>query len=91
MFLSVELNEVVVQVAWANPYLQVINMTTGDISIGNGLNTNMFMYSNTHSLELNFKNLQASQIGRYTCGLTFNEQDTEPFILQRQFTVSVQG
>ena len=87
--LSVELNEVVVQVMWADPYLQVINMTTGDISVGSGLYTKMFM--NTYSLDLNFNNLQASQVGNYTCGSAFNEQDSEPFILQRQFIISVQG
>ena len=90
-FISVELNEVVVQVMWADPYLQVINMTTGDISVGDGLNTKMLMNSNTHSLELNFNNLQASQVGKYTCGTAFIEWDSEPFILPRQFIVSVEG
>ena len=89
--LSVELNELVVQVVWTDPYLQVINMTTGDISVGNALNTDIFMNTNTYSLNLNFTNLQASQVGRYTCHSTFIEQKSEPFILQRQFIVSVQG
>ena len=90
--LSVELNEVVVQVVWTDPYLQVIiNMTTGDISVGNALNTDIFMNTNTYPLNLNFTNLQASQVGRYTCYSTFIEQESEPFILQRQFIVSVQG
>ena len=90
-FLSIELNEVVVQVTWANPYLQVINMTSREISVCNALDTNMFMNTNTYSLDLNFTNLQASQVGRYTCHSTFNEQDSEPFILPRHFIVSVQG
>ena len=89
--LSVELNEVVVQVIWTDPYLQVINMTTGDISVSSGLDTKMFMNINTYSLDLNFNNLQASQVGNYTCGSAFNEQDSKPFILPRQFIVSVQG
>ena len=89
--LSVELNELVIQVIWADQYLQVINVTTGDISVGNGLDTNIFMNTSTYSLDLNFTNLQASQVGKYTCCSTFNEQDSEPFILQRQFIVSVQG
>ena len=89
--LSVELIEVVVQVIWTDQYLQVINMTTGDISVGNGLDTKMFMNINTYSLDLNFNNLQASQVGNYTCGSAFNEQDSKPFILPRQFIVSVQG
>ena len=88
-YLSVELNEVVIQVIWTDPYLQVINMTTGDISVRNELYTKMLM--NTYSLDLNFNNLQASQVGNYTCGSTFNKQDNEPFILSRQLIVSVQG
>ena len=90
-FLSIELNEVVVQVMWADPYLQIINMTTGDISVGNGLYTDKFMNTNTYSLDLNFNNLQASQVGRYTCDTIFNEQNIETFILSRQFIVSLQG
>ena len=89
--LSVELNEVVVQVIWTDPYLQVINMTTGDISVGSGLYTKMFMNINTYSLDLNFNNLQASQVGNYTCGSIFIDQHNKPFILQRQFIVFVQG
>ena len=89
--LSVELNEVVVQVIWGDQYLQVINMTTGDISVGSGLYTKMFMNINTYSLDLNFNNLQAYLVGRYTCGSAFNEQDSNPFILTREFIVSVQG
>ena len=90
-YLSIELNEVVVQVIWTDPYLQVINRTTGDISVGSGLDTDMSMNINTYSLDLNLNNLQASQVGNYTCGSTFNEQDNEPFILSRQLIVSVQG
>ena len=90
-FLSIELNEVVVQVLWADQYLHVINMTTGDISVSSGLDTNMLMNTNTYSLDLNFNNLQASQVGKYTCGTAFIEQNSEPFILRRQFIVSVQG
>ena len=89
--LSVELNEVMVQVMWTDPYLQIINMTTGGISVGNRLYNNMFMNTNTYSLDLNFNNLQASQVGNYTCDSAFNEQDSKPFILPRQFIVSVQG
>ena len=89
--LSVELNEVVVQVIWTDPYLQVINMTTGEISVGNGFDTDIFMNTKTYSLDLNFSNLQASQVERYTCHSTFNEQDSEPFILPKQIIVSVQG
>ena len=80
-----------VQIIWTDPYLQVINMTTWGISVGSGLYTKMFMNVNTYSLDLNFNNLQASQVGRYTCHSTFIEQESEPFILQRQFIVSVQG
>ena len=87
--LSVELNEV--QVIWSDPYLQVIDMTTGDISVSNALNTDIFMNTSAYSLNLNFNNLQASQVGRYTCHPTFIEQGSESFILQRQFIVSVQG
>ena len=89
--LSVELNEVVVQVIWTDPYLQVINMTTGDISVGSGLYTKMFMNINTYSLDLNFNNLQAYLVGNYTCSSAFYEQDSKPFILPREFIVSVQG
>ena len=89
--LYVELNEVMVQVMWTDPYLQFINMTTGNLSVGSGLYTDMLMDINTYSLDLNFNNLQASQVGRYTCHSTFIEQDNEPFILQRHFVVSVQG
>ena len=88
-FLSVELNEIGIQVIWTDQDNNPINMTTGDLSVGSGLDTNMLM--DTYSLDLNFINLQASQVGRYTCYLTFNEQDSEPFILSRQFIVSVQG
>ena len=90
-FLSVELNEVMVQVMWSDPYLQIINMTTGDISVGSGLVTKMFMNTNTYSLDLNFNNIQASQVGRYVCRSTFNERDSEPFMLARHFIVSTQG
>ena len=76
---------------WTDPYLQFINMTTGNLSVSSGLDANMFMNTNTYPLDLNFNNLQASQVGRYTCYSTFIEQDSEPFILQRQFIVSVQG
>ena len=76
---------------WSDQYLQVINMTTGDISVGGGLYTKMFMNINTYSLDLNFNNLQASQVGNYTCSSAFNEQDSKPLILQRQFIVSVLG
>ena len=88
-FLSVELNEVDIQVIWTDQDKNPINMTTGDLSVGSGLDTNMLM--DTYSLDLNFNNLQASQVGRYTCHSTFNEQDSEPFILSRHFNVSVQG
>ena len=90
-FLSVELSEVEMQVIWTDQHLQVINMTTGDISVGKRLDTNIFMETNTYSLDLNFNNLQASQVGRYTCGSTFIEQNNKPFILPRQFIVSIQG
>ena len=90
-FLSVELSEVEMQVIWTNQHLQIINMTTGDISVGKGLDTNIFMDTNTYSLDLNFNNLQASQVGKYTCGSTFIEQNNKPFILLRQFIVSIQG
>ena len=88
-FLSVELNEIEIQVIWTDQDKNPINMTTGALSVGSGLDTNMLM--DTYSLELNFINLQASQVGGYTCRSTFNEQDSEPFILLRQFIVSVQG
>ena len=90
-FLSVELNEVVVQVMWTDQDRNPINMTTGDLSVSSGLDTNTLLDTNTYSLELNFNSLQASQVGRYTCHSTFNERDSEPFILPRQFIVSVQG
>ena len=90
-FLSVELNDVLVQVMWTDPYLQIINMTTGGISVGNRLYNNMFMNTNTYSLDLNFNNLQVSQVGRYTCGIPFNEKNIETFIITRQYIVSVQG
>ena len=89
--LSVELNEVVVQVMWTDQEKNPINMTTGDLSGSSGLDTNTLLDTNTYSLELNFNNIQASQVGRYTCCSTFIEQDNEPFILPRQFIVSVQG
>ena len=89
--LSVELNEVVLQVIWTDQYSNPINMTTGDLSVSSGLDTNMLMNTKTYSLDLNFNNLQASQVGRYTCHSTFNEQDSEPFILSRHFNVYVQG
>ena len=90
-FLSVELNEVVVQVMWTDQDRNPINMTTGDLSVSSGLDTNTLLDTNTYSLELNFNNLQASLVGTYTCHSTFNEWDSEPFILPRQFIVSVQG
>ena len=74
---------------WTDQDKNPINMTTGDLSVGSGLDTNMLM--DTYSLDLNFNNLQASQVGNYTCGLTFNEWDNKPFILLRHFIVSVQG
>ena len=89
--LSVELNEVVVQMIWTDPYLQFINMATGNLSVSSGLDTKMFMNINTYSLDLNFSNLQASQVGNYTCDSAFNEKDSKPFILPRQISVSVQG
>ena len=90
-FLSVELNKVVVQVIWTDQDRNPINMTTGDLSVSSGLDTNTLLDTNTYSLDLNFNNLQASQVGRYTCRSTFIEQDNEPFILTRHFIVSVQG
>ena len=89
--LSVELNEVVIQVMWTDQDRNPINMTTGDLSVGSGLDTNTLLDTNTYSLELNFNNLQTSQVGRYTCCSTFIEQDNELFILPRHFIVSVQG
>ena len=89
--LSVELNEVVVQVIWTDQDSNPINMTTGDLSVSSGLDTNMLMDAKTYSLDLNFNNLQASQVGNYTCGSTLNEQDNKPFVLLRHFIVSVQG
>ena len=76
---------------WTDQDRNPINMTTGDLSVSSGLDTNTLLDNNTYSLELNFNNLQASLVGTYTCCLTFNEQDSEPFILQRRFFVSVQG
>ena len=76
---------------WTDQDRNPINMTTGDLSVSSGLDTNTLLDTNTYSLELNFNNLQASLVGTYTCCLTFNEQDSEPFILQRRFFVSVQG
>ena len=88
-FLSVELNEIEIQVIWTDQDNNPINMTAGDLSVGSGLDTNMLM--DTYLLDLNFINLQASQVGKYTCGSTFIEQNNKPFILLRQFIVSVQG
>ena len=76
---------------WTDQDRNPINMTTGDLSVSSGLDTNTLLDTNKYSLELNFNNLQASLVGTYTCCSTFNEQDSEPFILQRQFFVSVQG
>ena len=89
--LSTEPIEVVVQVIWTDQHLQVINMTTGNLSVGSGLDTSMFMNITTYSLDLNLNNLHVSQVGKYVCRSTFTEQDSESFILQKQFIVSVQG
>ena len=89
--LSAELNEVQIQVMWSDQELQIINMTTGDISVGSGLDTNMLTDTETYSLDLNFLNLQVSQVGNYTCGSVFIEMDSEPFILPRHFIASVQS
>ena len=90
-FISVELNEVKIQVMWTDQDRNPINMTTGDLSVSSGLDTNTLLDTNTYSMELNFNNLQASQVGRYTCCSMFTEQENEPFILPRHFNVSVQG
>ena len=90
-YLYIDLNEVQIQVIWTNQDRNPINMTTGDLSVSNGLDTNTFLDTNAYSLELIFNNLQASQVGRYTCCSMFTEQDNEPFILPRHFIVSVQG
>ena len=90
-FLSVELNEVDIQVMWTDQDRNPINMTTGDLSVNSGLDTNTLLDTNTYSLELNFNNIQASQVGRYVCCSTFNEWDSEPFMLARHFIVSTQG
>ena len=90
-FLSVEFNEVETQVMWTDQDRNPINMTTGDLSVNSGLDTNTLLDTNTYSLELNFNNIQVSQVGRYTCCSTFIEQDNKPFILARHFIVSVQG
>ena len=89
--LSVELNEVEIQVMWTDQDRNPINMTTGDLSVSSGLDTNTLLDTNTYTLELNFNNLQASQVGRYTCHSTFIERDNDLFILPRHFIVSVQG
>ena len=76
---------------WADPYLQVINITTEDISVGR-VDTIMLTDTNIYSLDLNFINLQASQVGNYTCGSAFIEgQNSDLFTLPRQISVSVQG
>ena len=77
-----ELNKVEIQVIWTDQDRNPINMTTGDLSVGSGLYANMLMDTNTFSLDLNFNNLQNTQVGRYTCCSTFSEWDSEPFILQ---------
>ena len=91
--ISAELDEIVeVEVLWADPDLQVINMTTGDLSVGSGLYTNMLTDTNIYTRNLNFLSLQASQVGNYTCGSRFNEgQGNDSFTLARHFIVSVQG
>ena len=89
--LLVELNEVVVRVIWTDQDSNPINMTSGDLSVSSGLDTNMLMDTKTYSLDLNFNNLQASQVGKYTCHSNFNEHENKLFILPRYFIVSVQG
>ena len=75
---------------WADQYTNPINVTTGVVSVGS-LDTIMLMDTNIYTRNLNFRGLQASQVGRYTCGSAFIERDSEPFILPRHFIVSVQG
>ena len=91
-FISTELDEiVVVQLMWADPDLQVINMTTGDLSVGR-LDTNMLTDTNIYIRNLNFLSLRASQVGNYTCGSAFIEgRNNDAFTLPRHFIVSVQG
>ena len=76
---------------WIDQDRNPINMTTADLSVNSGLDTYTLLDTNTCSLELNFNNIQASQVGRYVCCSTFSEWDSEPFMLARHFIVSTQG
>ena len=72
-FLLDEINKVEIQAIWTDQDRNPINMTTGDLSVGNRLDTNMLMDTNRFLLDLNFNNLRGTQVGRSTCCSTFNE------------------
>lgn len=90
--LAPEVNTTMVQMGWADPNFNPINIVShADIM---PTNTQPVMtsdgYSAVYTLGLNFSALKASQVGAYTCGAMLKDGE-DTFNITEIFSVSVQG
>ena len=72
-----EFNDTTIEMAWMDPNGTIVNQTT-------------IMDSIIYSLDLNFNNLQASQVGTYLCGSGYIDS-SGIVTVRRYFNISVQG
>ena len=90
--LAPEVNDTMVEMFWASPYLVPFNSTTeGDIIL-NSLDPTMISVNDSvvYTLTLNFSSLQASQVGEYVCRALLNDS-TDIITLTSNYSISVQG
>ena len=87
--LASEINDTMVQVAWADPNLNPFSSTNNSDIVLSSRNSILTYddYNAVYTLSLNFNALQASQVGVYTCGAMFSDNIT----VSSNFSVSVQG
>ena len=88
--ISNELNDTMVGMIWIYPNGTDIN-TTGDVSVDvAGLQNKTLMDNIIYSLDLNFKRLQATQVGTYLCQSGYKDSSGSVTV-KRYFNISVQG
>ena len=72
-----EFNDTTIEMVWMDPNGTVVNQST-------------IMDDIIYSLDLNFDNLEASQVGTYLCGSGYRDSNGTVTV-RRYFNISVQG
>ena len=90
--LAPEVNDTMVEMAWASPDLIPFNSTDNRDIFLDSLDPTMISVNDSvvYTLTLNFSSLQASQVGEYVCGALLNNS-SDTTIITSSYSVSVQG